>query len=51
MEALKLKVWKPNVNKISGLKVVKSAYQNGEPYLTKSRVCSICGPSSDVISM
>ncbi len=51
MEALKLKVWQPKIQKNSGLKVVNSAYEGTSPYLTESRVCSICGPSSDVISM
>lgn len=51
MKTLKLKVWKPSISKNTGLNAVKSAYKEGDAYLTKSRVCSICGPSSDVISM
>lgn len=54
MEALvkkHVKVWKPNVTKSNVASIAKSAYKNSSPYLTESRVCSICGTSSDVISM
>jgi hypothetical protein len=44
-------VLKTIITKGTNLVIVKSAYLNSDPYLTKSRVCSICGTSSDVISM
>ncbi len=53
METLQItKNW--NTKKVSipkGVKAVSSAYENQMPYLTKSKICCICGTSSDVISM
>lgn len=43
-----------NAKKVSvskGVKAVNSAYENQMPYLKNSKICCICGTSSDVISM
>ncbi|UOB16509.1 hypothetical protein [Abyssalbus ytuae] len=47
-----IKFGKSNILQTSKkITTVKSAYEYASPYLTQSKVCSICGTSSDVISM
>lgn len=49
---IKVSPWKTQTKKSKGeVATANSAYLNSTPYLTKSKICTICGTSSNIVSM
>ena len=49
---LKIRKWESSAPIPSNaIQTVESAYKNQQPYLTDSKICCLCGTSSNIISM